>query len=120
MSGITSRLTLRTSPIRWTVFFLSSTRIGRFWIIPQCIRRKHGGMIQNIPILVDDRKKTVHLIGDVLKVRREVIPDIDWLFAVAPSKLGNIRDSRVIQGPKRVFIEKLDALLQANFNAVRQ
>lgn len=77
-------------------------------------------MVQNLPILVDDGKESVHLIGDFLKVRREVIPDIDRLLAVASAKLGNIRNSRVIQGPKRVFIEELDALLQPNLNAVRQ
>lgn len=77
-------------------------------------------MIQNFPILVDYRKESIHLIGDFLEMGREVIPHIDRLLAVTSSKLRNISDSRVIQGPQRIFVEKLDSLRQANLDAIRQ
>jgi hypothetical protein len=77
-------------------------------------------MIQNLPILVDHRKEPIHLIGDFLEVWREVITHIDRLLAVTSSKLRNISDGRVIQSPKCVFVEKLDALRQANLDAIRQ
>jgi len=77
-------------------------------------------MIQNLPILVDYRKESIHLIGDFLEVWREVIPHIDRLLAVTSPKLRNISDGRVIQSPKCVFVEKLDALRQANLDAIRQ
>jgi len=53
-------------------------------------------MVQNFPVFVDDGKKTIHLIGNIFKVGRKVIPDIDWLFAVTSPELGDVRDSRVI------------------------
>jgi hypothetical protein len=68
-------------------------------------------MIQNLPILMDNGKETIHLIGDFSKVRWKVIPYIDWLLTVTSSELRNIGDSRVVQSPKGVFIEKLDSLL---------
>jgi hypothetical protein len=77
-------------------------------------------MIQDLPILVDYRKESIHLIGDFLEVGREVIPHIDRLLAVTSSKLRNISDGRVIQSPKSVFVEKLNSLHQTNLDAIRQ
>src|SRR6185437_3785684 len=57
---------------------------------PQRICGQHGGMIQDRPILMHDRKESVHLIGDFPEMGREVISHIDRLFAVASAKLRNI------------------------------
>ena len=75
---------------------------------PQRVRRNHRRMIQNLPILVDYRKESIHLIGDVLEVGWEVIPDVDRLLAVTSSKLRNISDGRVVQSPKSVFVEEIN------------
>src|ERR1035441_9513193 len=87
---------------------------------PQRVRRNYRWMIQNLPVLVDYRKESIHLIGDFLEVGRAVIPHIDRLLAVTSPKLRNISDSRVVQGPKCVLVEKLDALQQANLDAIRE
>ena len=60
------------------------------------------------PIFVYHRKEPVHLIGNIFEVRRKVVPNVYGPFAVTTSKLGNVRDRRVIQGPERVLIERLD------------
>lgn len=67
---------------------------------------------------MDHGKESVHYVGDIPKMWREVIPGIDRFLAVAPSELRDIRDSNVIQGSKGVFVKKLDALLQAYLNAI--
>ena len=38
----------------------------------------------------------------------------------ATAELADIRNRRVIQRPERVFVKGLDALFQANFDAIRQ
>src|ERR1017187_10004749 len=87
---------------------------------PQRVGRNHRRSIQNLPILMDYRKESIHLIGDILEVGREVVPHVDWLLAVTSSKLRNISDGRVIQSPKCVFVEKLNSLRQTNVDAIRQ
>src|ERR1035438_8160196 len=77
---------------------------------PQRVRWNHSRLIQNSPVLVDYGKEAIHLIGNFLEVRREVISHIDRLLAVTSSKLRNIGDGCVVQGPRSVFVEKLDAL----------
>lgn len=74
-------------------------------------------MIQS-PIFMNHGEKSVHLVGDVLKVRRKVITHVNWLFAVAPTELRNIGNGRVVQRPERVFVEKLDPFCQPNLNTV--
>ena len=77
-------------------------------------------MIPDCPIFVYHRKEPVHLIGNIFEVRRKVVPHVYRLFAVTTSKLGNVRDCRVIQGPERVLIERLDTFLKTDFNTIRQ
>jgi hypothetical protein len=37
--------------------------------------------------------------------------DINWLLAESPAKLSNIGYRSIVQGPQRVLVEGLDALL---------
>jgi len=62
-------------------------------------------MIPHRPILVYHRKEPIHFIGNCFEVRRKMVPNVYRLFAVTASKLGNVCDRSVIQGPERVFIE---------------
>ena len=39
---------------------------------------------------------------------------------ISPAKLGNVCNGCGIQTPKRVLIERLDSLRQANFDAIEQ
>ena len=77
-------------------------------------------MIYNGPVLVDEGNEPVHMIGDFPVMRRTVIPDVDRFLSISTTKLGNVRDRGVIQRPKSIFIERFDALFQANFDAVRE
>lgn len=45
---------------------------------------------------------------------------VDGLFAIAAAELSNIRDRGGIERPECVLVEGFYALVQANFNAVRQ
>jgi hypothetical protein len=47
-----------------------------------------------------------------------MIANIDRLFAVATAKLCDIRHRCVIQSPERVLVERFDAFLKANFDAI--
>lgn len=66
------------------------------------------------------REKAIHVIWYFLEMRREMIPYINWLFAIAAAELSDIRNGRRVQGPKRVFVEGLDTFFKANLYAVRQ
>ncbi len=77
-------------------------------------------MIQNFPVFLDHGKEAVHHIGDFFKMCRDVISHVNRLFAVAPTELGDIRNSSVIQSPQRVLVEKLDTLFEANLDTIRQ
>lgn len=66
------------------------------------------------------KEKNRSMIRNFLEVRRPVISDIDRFFAISASKLGNVRNRNIVQCPKRVFIERFDAFLEANFNTVGQ
>lgn len=50
----------------------------------------------------------------------DVIAYIYWLFPKPAAKLRNIGHGSVIKLPKRILIERLNAFLQSNFNAIRQ
>lgn len=75
-------------------------------------------MIDNRPVFVDHRKEPVHLVWDIFEMRRTVISNINRLFPVAPTKLGDICDGCIIQNPERVLVEGFDSLFQADFDAV--
>jgi hypothetical protein len=77
-------------------------------------------MIHNRPILMDDRKKSIHQIGDFSEMRRRVITHVNGIFAISPTKLSNIRYCCIIQRPESIFIECLDALFDPNLDAIRQ
>lgn len=48
-----------------------------------------------------------------------MISHVNGFLAITPPELRDICDSHVIQGPERIFVERLDALFQTNLNAVR-
>ena len=49
-----------------------------------------------------------------------MVANINWLITKAPAKLGDVSDCRVIEAPKGVFVECLNAFDQANFDTVCQ
>jgi len=51
-------------------------------------------------------------------VRRDMVADVYWFFSVSATKLSDVRDGSIVEGPKRVFIECFDALFDADFNAI--
>lgn len=53
-------------------------------------------MIQNMPILMNYREKSIHFGVDALKMRRDMVPDIDRLFAIPSAELRNVGHSCVI------------------------
>ncbi|MGB7232332.1 MAG: hypothetical protein WBD19_11715 [Candidatus Acidiferrum sp.] len=78
---------------------------------PKGIARDPCGMIDNRPILMDHRKKSIHQVRNLLEVRRNMVPDINWILAESPSKLSNVGYCSVIQSPQCVFVEGFYALL---------
>ncbi len=88
---------------------------------PERIGRKQSRLVLiNSPVLVYDGKKPIHVIWHIFKVGWAMITDVDRFFTVSAPELGDVCNSNVIQRPQRVLIERFDALLQANLNAVRQ
>src|SRR5271168_727041 len=87
---------------------------------PECIGRKLRRVVNNCPIFVDEREKSIHQVWHVPEVRRYMTTDVNWLFTITPTELRNICDGRVIQSPKGVFVEGFNALSEANLQAVRQ
>jgi hypothetical protein len=57
-------------------------------------------------------------VWNILEMGRDVIADINGLFAEPATKLRNVGYGCVVQGPERVLIERFTALFQAYFNAV--
>ena len=53
-------------------------------------------------------------------MRRHVIANVNRFLTVPPPKLGEVRDSDVIQRPEHVLIKSSVILLQANLYAVHQ
>ncbi len=77
-------------------------------------------MINDRPIFMNYRKETIHLVGHILEVWRFVISHVNRFFAVTAPKLRNVRDRSIVEGPKRVFVECLNAFFQPNFDAIGQ
>src|SRR5487761_1190165 len=57
---------------------------------PKRIRRKQRGIVYYCPIFMNNREKAIHLIGNILKVRRAVVSNVDWFFAIPSPKLGDV------------------------------
>src|SRR5207247_1692543 len=85
---------------------------------PQCKGRKICWIGNNRPILMDQRKHSVHQIGYIFEVWGNVLTDVNRFFSVTTAMLRNVRDGCVIQRPKRVFVERFYAFFEANFYAV--
>ncbi len=47
-----------------------------------------------------------------------MVPDVDWLIAKPAAELSDVCHSRMVQAPKRIFIERLNALNQADLDAI--
>ncbi len=60
----------------------------------------------------------IHQVGHLVKMRWDMVPNINWFLAIPPAKLGSIGDRGIIQGPKGVLVEGFDALRKANLNRV--
>ena len=65
-----------------------------------------------------DRKEQIHLVWNMVEMWRNVAADVNRLFPVAPAELSDVRDSSIVKGPKRVFVESFDALFYADLNAI--
>jgi len=51
-------------------------------------------------------------------MRGNVIPNVNRLFAVPSPKLCNVCHSRIVEGPKSIFIEGFDALLYSDLYGI--
>ncbi len=47
-----------------------------------------------------------------------MIAYINGLFAKTPAKLGNVRNSGIVQCPKSVLVERFNALFESYLNAI--
>lgn len=56
----------------------------------------------------------------LIKVRGNVLSDVNRLFPEPPTKLGNICDGSMIKGPKRIFVESFDPFSQSNLYTIRK
>ena len=79
---------------------------------PQSIRRQQGWLFHGCPVLVDNRKEQVHLVGNILEMGRNMVADVNWFFPVSAAELSNVRNGSIVKGPKRVFIKRFDAFFQ--------
>ena len=86
---------------------------------PEGMGGKQCGMINQFPVLMDQREESVHQIWDFFEVWRAVMAHINGIFTVATAKLRYVRNSGVIQGPERVLVERFNAFLDADFDAIR-
>jgi len=77
-------------------------------------------MIDDSPVLMNDREEPIHLIGHVFEVRRCVVPDINGFLPVSSAELRDIGDGSSIQRPQRVFVERLDAFRKPDLDAIQQ
>lgn len=87
---------------------------------PECVGGQHRGVVDDMPVLVNDREEAVHLLFHDPVVRRNVVPDVDRLLAIAPAKLRDIRNRDVVERPQSVFVERLDSFFEADLDAVGQ
>jgi hypothetical protein len=53
-------------------------------------------------------------------MRWDVLAHVYWLLPKSAAELRYVCYGSMVQGPKRVFVERLDPVAQANFNAVGQ
>src|SRR5260370_3535729 len=82
--------------------------------IPKSKGGKAGRVLEDRPILVDDGEEGVHPSGNGIKVRRDVIAHPYRSFPVTAAELTNVGDRRIVERPKGVFVEGLDAFLEAD------
>jgi hypothetical protein len=68
---------------------------------------------------MNEGKETIHQVRNFPEMWWNMVPNVDRLFAVSSAKLGYVCYSRRVQRPESVLIETLNALLEADFNAVR-
>src|SRR6185312_6151018 len=87
---------------------------------PQRIRGQDHRVRDHRPVLMHHREKPVHLLRHGIEMRRQMVPNINRALPIPPAELCNVRHGRCIQRPERVFVERLDALRQANLDAVQQ
>lgn len=87
---------------------------------PQGIGCDPGGMVNHGPIFMNDGKEAVHQVGHFAEMRRVVVADVNWFFAVASAELGEVGDRGMVKRPKGEFVEGFDAPLQADLDAVCQ
>jgi hypothetical protein len=64
---------------------------------PKRIRRKEGRVVQDIPILMYERKEPIHFIANILEMGRQMIGYVDRFLAVASSELGDVCNCRSVQ-----------------------
>jgi hypothetical protein len=64
--------------------------------------------------------KSVHPLVHFIEVERLVISYVDRLSAKPPTKLGDIRNRHMIQGPEKILVERDRPFPQADLDAVRQ
>src|SRR5205823_450420 len=83
---------------------------------PERVCGKQSWMVLDFPVFVDKGIEPVHQIRDLFEVWRAMVPDINRVFPVSPAELRNVRDGSAVQRPKRIFIESLDTLLEADIN----
>ena len=48
-------------------------------------------MVEDVPVLMDYREKSIHLGVNSIEMRRDMIADIDWLFAIPSTELSDVR-----------------------------
>ena len=87
---------------------------------PQHVCRQSHRIVDPVPILMNYRQAAVHKISDMVKMRWNVVANIDWLFPKPSTKLGNVRYCRSIQGPQGIFIKEFNAFIDPDFDAVCQ
>ena len=69
---------------------------------------------------MDRRYEAVHKFGNLSKMRRYVITDINRLLPKSSAKLAYIGNRDMIQTPKSILIEGSWSLFETNFNTVCQ
>src|SRR5580658_5784941 len=88
---------------------------------PKRISGKAGRVVTNAfygPVFMDEREKQIHLVRNVLIAGRYVVAYVNRLLSVATAKLGDVRNGGIIQCPKSVLVERLNAFRQAYLDAV--
>lgn len=75
-----------------------------------------GQILSSFRVLL---KTPIHLIWDVLKMRRAVISYVNRFFSVTTPELGDVCYRRVVQRPESVLVEGFNTLLKANLDTIR-